>query len=72
MSELTKLWGAAMVAAAVATGARLLTASLDPLPQALIVIPVFGVVYLGLTWVLDLPEAAVIAGRLRGRRTSAP
>ena len=51
---------------------RLLTASLDPLPQALIVIPVFGVVYLGLTWVLDLPEAAVIAGRLRGRRTSAP
>jgi putative peptidoglycan lipid II flippase len=72
MSELTKLWAAAIIAAAAATGTRLLTASLAPLPQALIVVPVFGVVYLGFTWWLDLPEAAVIAGRLRRRPATPP
>jgi putative peptidoglycan lipid II flippase len=70
MSELSKLWGAAIIAAVAATAARVLTTALDPVPQALVVIPVFGVVYLGLTWWLDIPEAAVIAGRLRTPRSS--
>ena len=72
MQELVKLWGAAIVAAAAATGARLLTLDLAPLPQALLVVPIFGVVYLALTWRLHMPEAAVIAGRLRRRPPSAP
>ena len=70
--EMVKLWCAALVAAAAATGTRLLTDGLDPLPQALAVVPVFCVTYLGLTWWLDLPEAAVIAARMRRRPRSTP
>src|SRR5690606_3132113 len=67
VSELLKLWAAAMVAAAAATGVRLLTLDLSPLMQALLVVPVFGVAYIGLTWWLSVPEAAVIADRVRRR-----
>jgi putative peptidoglycan lipid II flippase len=70
-AELAKLWGAALTAAAIATAVRLPTSGLDPLPQALLVVPVFGVSYLLLTGWLDIPEAAVLAARLRrgGRRS---
>lgn len=70
--ELVKLWSAALVAAAAGTGARLLSAGLGPLTQALVVIPIFCLVYLAITWWLDLPEAAVIADRLRRRARPTP
>jgi putative peptidoglycan lipid II flippase len=72
ITELLKLWGPALVAAAAATAVRLLVQDLPPVPQALLVVPVFGLAYLGLAWWLDVPEAAVIADRLRRRRTPVP
>jgi putative peptidoglycan lipid II flippase len=70
--ELLKLWGAALVAGGVGTGARMVAESLAlrPLLQALVVVPMFGVTYLALAWWLDVPEAAVIADRLRRRPSS--
>ena len=67
-----KLWGAALIAALAATGVRLLTLDIPPLTQALLVVPVFGLVYLGLTWWLSVPEAAVIADRVRRRPPASP
>jgi putative peptidoglycan lipid II flippase len=71
-SELSKLWGAAIVAAIAASGVRLLTVSMEPVTQALLVVPVFALVYLGLTWWQHLPEAAVIVDRLRRRPSQRP
>lgn len=68
--ELTKLWGAALVAAAVATGMRLLTVDFGPIWQALAVVPAFGLTYVAVTWLLDIPESAVLAGRVLGRLRS--
>jgi putative peptidoglycan lipid II flippase len=65
--ELSKLWGAATVAAAVAPGVRLLTVATGPVLHALLVVPAFGLSYLGLTWWLDVPESAVLGSRILGR-----
>jgi putative peptidoglycan lipid II flippase len=65
--ELAKLWGAAVLAAGVATGVRLLTMEFGPLGQGAVVIPAYGVTYLGMTWLFDIPESAVLAGRVLGR-----
>jgi putative peptidoglycan lipid II flippase len=68
--EMIKLWGAAIVAAAVATVLRLSTDGLGPLLHALVVVPAYGGTYLAITSWLDVPESAVLADRLRsgGRR----
>ncbi len=65
--ELSKLWGAATLAAAVATGVRLLTMATGPLLHALLVVPAFGLTYLAATWWLDVPESAVLGSRLLAR-----
>lgn len=62
--ELAKLWGAALLAGAVATGGRLLVGGLTPLVAAAVVVPLFGVTYLMATHALDIPEAAVLTSRL--------
>ena len=64
-TELVKLWGAAALAAGVATALRLPTEGLGPLAQALVVVPGYGLTYLAVTGWLDVPEAAVLAARLR-------
>lgn len=66
--ELAKLWAAALLAALAATAARLTTVGLHPLPRALVVVPIFCVVYLAMTTWLDVPESAVITDRLRRGR----
>lgn len=63
--ELAKLWAGALVAAAVATAARLATDGMAPLAQAALVVPAFGLAYLAVTWWLDVPESAVIVRRWR-------
>ncbi len=63
--ELAKLWGAAVVAAAVATAVRLGTPDLKPILQALLVVPCYGGIFVALTWWLDVPESAVIVRRIR-------
>ncbi len=70
--ELAKLWAAALVAGGVATAARLLTGGLPILLHAAVVIPAFGLTYLATTWVLDVPESAVILRRFRSRPANTP
>jgi putative peptidoglycan lipid II flippase len=67
LTELAKLWVASVAAAAGSIGVQQLVGGFAPIPKALVVVPVFGMVYLMVTWWLDLPEAAVLAGRLRRR-----
>lgn len=69
MRELAKLWGAAAIAAAIGTGARLLLPDLGPILLALVVLPAFSATYLAVTWWLDVPESAVIVRRWWRRST---
>ncbi len=50
-----RLWIAAIAAAAVALGAKLLLPPLDPLLRAAAVLPIFGVVYIAIAFVLRIP-----------------
>ena len=64
--ELLKLWIAALVAAAVSTAIRLaVPADLAPISLALLVVPINGIIYLALTSWWNIPEAAVLTGRIR-------
>lgn len=65
--ELLKLWGAAALAAALATVVRIGTPTLPPIVEAVIVVPVYGISYLMITSWLDIPEAAVLGGRVLTR-----
>ncbi len=68
---LVKLWVIAIVAAAVAYGVKLETAFVGSRVQGLIVLPVFGLIYLGAAWGLKMPELNDLAGILRRRFTRA-
>jgi putative peptidoglycan lipid II flippase len=60
-----KTWGASLIAGAFAWGARLLLPFQNPIPVAVCVFAVFGVVYLALTTLARLPEAEEITRRFR-------
>jgi putative peptidoglycan lipid II flippase len=63
------LWGAAALAAASATAARLTVGGAGRFTVALAVVGAFGVVYLATTYAAGIPEAGVVVGRLtRGAR----
>ena len=64
---LGQLWGMAILAAAVAFAIKYVTPHTGPRPQALMVIPAFGAVYLGLAYALDLSEFRGFIGILRRR-----
>ncbi|HLX37157.1 MAG TPA: murein biosynthesis integral membrane protein MurJ [Candidatus Binataceae bacterium] len=64
---LGQLWGMAIVAAAVAFAIKYVTPHTGPRLQALMVIPAFGAVYLGLAYALDLSEFSGFIGILRRR-----
>jgi len=70
-APLARMFGAAVLAAAAGRGVKLAIGALAPLPAALIVAGVFGVVYLGAAHALGLGEArllfAAFRRRLRGR-----
>lgn len=70
MVELGKLWAAALPAGAIAAGVSWLARDQHPVPLAAMVIPTFGLVYLLITWWLDVPESAVLAGRFLRRLRS--
>jgi putative peptidoglycan lipid II flippase len=66
------LFGAAVVAAAGAWGAKLALGNLPPLLSALLTLGVFGAIYFGVTAALGVPETALVVDRLRrlaGRRS---
>ncbi|HET9133627.1 MAG TPA: murein biosynthesis integral membrane protein MurJ [Gemmatimonadales bacterium] len=71
MRELLRLWAAALLAAVPATLVRLAVTEQSPIVTALLVLPVFGLAYLLVTWRLDMPEAAVLVNRLVRRRSGA-
>ena len=64
--ELLKLWIAGLAAAVVGTVIRLAVAQhLPPIPLALLAVPANAVTYLAITSWWDIPEAAVLTGRIR-------
>jgi putative peptidoglycan lipid II flippase len=67
---LAKLWGIALAASGVAFALKLETAGFGPRPQGLIVIPVYGAIYLGAAWMLGMPEFDQFIAMMRRRLTS--
>ncbi len=67
---LAKLWGIAIVAAAVAFAIKLETAGMGPRPRGFVVLPAFGLIYLGTAWALGMPEFDSMLGMIRRRFTS--
>jgi putative peptidoglycan lipid II flippase len=61
------LWGAAGLAAAAGFAARLAVAGSGRFTSALVVFAVFGLVYVGLTHLAGIPEAAALVGRVTRR-----
>jgi putative peptidoglycan lipid II flippase len=66
---LGKLWGIALGAAAVAFALKLGTAGFGPRAQGLVVIPVYGAIYLGAAWMLKMPEFDQFVAMMRRRLT---
>ncbi len=64
---LAQLWGMALLAAAIAFAIKFATPHAGPRVQALMVIPAFGAIYLGLAYMLDLPEFRGFVGMVRRR-----
>ena len=63
-----KLWGSAMAAAAVAWAVKLAIPALHPVVTALFVLGPYGIVFVGATLLLRIPEATVALARLQIRR----
>ena len=64
---LAQLWGMALLAAAIAFAIKFATPHAGPRVQALMVIPAFGAIYLGLAYMLDLPEFRGFVGMVSRR-----
>jgi putative peptidoglycan lipid II flippase len=64
---LAQLWGMAFLAALIAFAIKTATPHAGPRLQALIVIPAFGAIYLGLAYLLELPEFRGFVGIVRRR-----
>ncbi|MES1255998.1 MAG: murein biosynthesis integral membrane protein MurJ [Acidobacteriota bacterium] len=59
-----KLWGAAAAGAAAGWAVKLVLPPLHPMAAAVAVLVPYGLVYLGATWVLGIPEASSALGRV--------
>ncbi len=64
---LAQLWGMAILAGVIAFAIKYATPHAGPRIQALMVIPAFGAIYLGLAYALDLPEFRGFVGIIRRR-----
>ena len=62
-----KLWSIAILAGLIGFALKLATAGFGPRPQALIVLPVYGAVYLGAARMLRLPEFDAFVAMIRRR-----
>ena len=67
---LATLWSAATLAAAAAWGLKLVLPPLHPVFVAACVIAAFGVVFLGATVAMRVPEATALAVRITRRRSA--
>ena len=70
LSYVAKLWGTAIAAASVAWGVKIALEPKDPLVMAVFVLGAYGVVYVGATIALAVPEAREAVARLKGSRSS--
>jgi putative peptidoglycan lipid II flippase len=61
------LWGAALIAAAAAYGAERLITIGHPIGRASIILPLYGILYLGLTAAMGVPESAALVRGARRR-----
>jgi hypothetical protein len=64
-ARILPLVGASAAAAAAAWGVKLLVSGVHPLLSALLTLGTYGVVYLGLTAALGIPEMRLVVDRLR-------
>src|SRR5688572_1637554 len=60
---ISKLWAAGVVAAAAGWGCKLLIGPRHPLPVAILVLGVYGLVYFALTSLMGIAEARTVVGR---------
>lgn len=67
-AALARLWGAALVAAALGWSARIAGDGWPVIPRALTVLAIYGIAYLVLSWRAGSPEAAALVKRVRRRR----
>ena len=68
LRNIVAVYGAALAAAAAAWGAKLyLFPGLHRLPNGLATIAVYGIAYLAMTRLFDVPEASVLLGRVARR-----
>lgn len=61
---LVRLWSAALVAAGIAWGVRWLLGSFPPIPEAMLLLGVYGVSYLALALAFGVTEVAEVTGRV--------
>jgi putative peptidoglycan lipid II flippase len=63
-SYMIKLWTAALLCAGIGWGFKLLVGQLPPIPLAAVVLGSYGVAYFGLTYLLGMPEARAVIGKI--------
>jgi putative peptidoglycan lipid II flippase len=66
-SALIKMFGAAVIAAAVGRGIAWVTPGMGHIPRGVAVLAPTGVLYLGLTYAIGLPQARALASRVLRR-----
>jgi putative peptidoglycan lipid II flippase len=59
------LWGSAIIAAAIAFGVKLVTRGVHPIPTAIVVLGIYGLLYFATTTLLRIPEATAVIRRIR-------
>jgi putative peptidoglycan lipid II flippase len=64
---LSQLWGMALAAALVAFAIKIYTPWAGPRLQALMVVPTFGAIYLGLAYLLEMPELGRVLAMIKRR-----
>jgi len=64
---LTQVWTAALIAAAAGRGTFLALGRRGPIPTAVVVLSVYGILFFGVAFFLKVPEAHSILGLLRRR-----
>lgn len=64
---LSQLWGMALGAAIVAFAIKIYTPWAGPRLQALMVVPAFGAIYLGMAYLLEMPELGRVLAMVRRR-----
>lgn len=63
-SYVIKLWTAAILCAGIGWGFKLLLGELHPIPLAAVVLGSYGFAYFGLTYLLGMPEARAVVGKV--------